>query len=113
MNNRQVGKDWEIKAAKYLEDKGYMIMETNYRCRCGEIDIIAMQQRTICFTEVKFRSGKMYGNAVEAVTSSKQKVIRKAAQYYLMTKLGNENVSCRFDVIGFDGSKVTHIQNAF
>ena len=50
---------------------------------------------------------------MEAVTLSKQKVIRKTAQNYLVFKIKDENISCRFDVIGFDGDKVMHIQNAF
>lgn len=113
MNTRQVGTKWEEKAVEYLKGKGYVILETNYRCRFGEIDIIAMYDKMICFIEVKYRSGKMYGDAVEAVTLSKQRVIRKTAQNYLVFKIKDENISCRFDVIGFDGDKVMHIQNAF
>ena len=60
MNTRQVGTKWEEKAVEYLKGKGYVILETNYRCRFGEIDIIAMYDKMVCFIEVKYRSGMLW-----------------------------------------------------
>ena len=113
MNKRQTGSEWERKAVEYLAQNGYTIIQTNYRCKIGEIDIIAKESDTLCFIEVKYRSDKRYGNAIEAVTPSKQNTIRKTALHYLVTVMHSDNIDCRFDVIGFDGGEITIIKNAF
>lgn len=53
MNTRQRGKEWEQKVCRYLKDKGYFIVDVNFACACGEIDIIAAQRQTLVFIEVK------------------------------------------------------------
>lgn len=113
MNKRTVGTEKEKLAAEYLVGKGYRILDMNYRCKTGEIDIIASHEDTIVFAEVKYRAGKRYGTAVEAVSAAKQKTIRQVAMYYLVTRLHKSNVGCRFDVIGIDRDEITHIINAF
>ena len=112
-NKRQIGSDYEQKAMQYLQDCGYRILEKNYRNRSGEIDIIATKGGNLIFVEVKYRTTSMYGHPLEAVNWRKQKQIRKVAQFYLMCHGQSEWTPCRFDVIAFEGEKITHIENAF
>lgn len=112
-NKRQIGTSYEIKAEDYLREKGYKILETNYRNRSGEIDIIAKQGEYFCFIEVKYRATNDYGNPLESVDFRKQNQIRKVAMYYLMKNKLSEWTPCRFDVIAFEGEKMTHVENAF
>jgi len=113
VNKRQMGTSYEIKAEEYLMKKGYKILERNYRNRQGEIDIIAKDREYFCFIEVKYRTTNEFGNPLEAVDFRKQKQIRKVALYYLMKNKLSEWTPCRFDVIAFEGEKMTHIENAF
>ena len=112
-NKRQIGSCYEQKAVAYLRASGYVILEQNFRNRCGEIDIIARHQGVIVFLEVKFRTTSVYGSPLEAVNWHKQKQIRKVAQFYLMRHGLSEWTPCRFDVIAFEGDEMTHIENAF
>lgn len=113
MNRRQIGTEYETLAAEYLKSQGYELVERNFRCRLGEIDIIAKDHSYLCFVEVKYRINEMHGTAVEAVVRRKQRIITKVAWYYLLTHGGNEWTPCRFDVIAIEGDKVTLYQNAF
>lgn len=113
VNKRQTGTSYEIKAEEYLIQKGYKILERNFRNRSGEIDIIAKDGEYFCFIEVKYRTTNDFGSPLEAVDYRKQNQIRKVAMYYLMKNKLSEWTPCRFDVIGFEGEKMTHIENAF
>ena len=100
MNTRQRGKEWEQKVCRYLKDKGYFIVDVNFACACGEIDIIAAQRQTLVFIEVKYRRNARYGYALEAVTPAKQKKIRRTADVYLAKHAQNTvfaGADCRFD----------------
>ena len=112
-NNRHVGSEYEEIAADFLKDKGYDILERNYRCPVGEIDIIASRSGTIIFVEVKYRVNKSKGYPAEAVSVSKQKVISRVAEYYLTAIIHKTDVSCRFDVISILDGNIEHIENAF
>lgn len=112
-NKRQTGTAYEIKAEEYLIEKGYRILERNFQNRSGEIDIIAKDGEYFCFIEVKYRTTNDFGSPFEAVDIRKQKQIRKVAAYYLMKQKLSEWTPCRFDVIGFVGEEMTHIENAF
>ncbi len=111
-NCRQIGADYERAAAYYLEQLGYIVLEYNYRCKRGEIDLIAKDGDCLVFCEVKYRADNRKGSPLEAVGARKQQTIFRCAMHYL-TERGMEDVSCRFDVIGIEGGKVTHIKNAF
>ena len=113
VNKRAAGADKEQLAARYLVDNGYTVLERNFRNKTGEIDIIAQNDNLIVFVEVKYRSSKKYGYAVEAVSYRKQQIIRQVAMYYLTTRYKSCDIPCRFDVIGIDGTYITHIKNAF
>lgn len=103
-------------ARDYLRKLNYRIVEVNYRCRCGEIDIIARDSSTLVFIEVKTRRTATYGPPQLSVTPFKQRQISKAALTYLV-KNRLETANARFDVIGIrlsEGSpKLDHIRNAF
>lgn len=112
-NKRQTGAAYELKAEEYLLGNGYKILERNFRNRSGEIDLIAKKDGYICFVEVKYRTTSAYGSPLEAVDDRKQNQIRRVANYYLMKNKLSEWTPCRFDVIAFEGEKMTHIENAF
>ena len=78
---------------------GYVIRERNYRTRSGEIDLIAEDSGTLCFVEVKGRSGPGFGEPAEAVTLEKQRRIALAAQEYLWRRRLAASTRCRFDVV--------------
>lgn len=102
-NNRQTGAIYEQMAGTYLENQGYQILQYNYRCRQGEIDIIARDGEYLVFCEVKFRKDSSSGLPEEAVDLKKQRVISQCALYYI-TVHGLSGIPCRFDVIGILGS---------
>ena len=89
------------------------VLERNFRCRQGEIDIIGKDKDSLVFVEVKFRTGDNCGSPFHAVGSAKQKVISRVAMYYLTSRCRNTDIPCRFDVIGIEGNKITWLQNAF
>jgi len=92
------GKRNEQLAAEFLRKHGYRILEKNYRCKTGEIDIIAKDNTTICFVEVKARNSQAFGLPQEAVGKHKQKQISIAALNYLSSKKLFAK-SARFDVV--------------
>ena len=113
---RQLGDAGEDLAAAALKKQGYKILERNYICSLGEVDLIARQGKTYIFIEVKTRKNDRFGTPQEAVNSSKQRKLRLLADYYLkQNRLGE--VEMRFDVVaiimGEDGHKIEVIQNAF
>lgn len=93
-----IGKIGEDLAVKYLEQVGYKILERNFECRQGEIDIIALYKNEIIFIEVKTRTNINFGNPADAVGKTKQKHLLKAVRYYLYSR-NLENEFIRIDVI--------------
>ena len=113
MNKRAVGTAYEKLAGEYLKLQGYEILEYNFRCRMGEIDIIAKEDGYLVFIEVKYRSSKRQGTSLEAVDIRKQQKISKTASYYCLKYGYGESMPCRFDVVGIEGSEYIVIKNAF
>ncbi len=113
MNRRAVGAKYEKLAAGCLEERGYRILCRNYRCRMGEIDLIAAHEGYLVFIEVKYRSNEHDGNALEAVDARKQQRIIRVARWYLMERHIPENQPVRFDVVAIDGDEVQVVQDAF
>ena len=111
-NKRTVGSYYETMASDYLIQKGYEILEHNFRSKFGEIDIIARDKEYIVFIEVKYRKTKQFGYPREAVTYKKQRHIIRTAEYFLLTQIGKEQ-SCRFDVIEILDNQLTHLVAAF
>ena len=116
LNNRASGDLGEEIAHRYLAHEGYEIVESNYRTRRGELDLISRRDDTLVIVEVKLRRGTAYGNPLEAVTPRKQDAIRLMTEEYLSEK-SPEFQSLRFDVVGIlirgGRTEVTHIQDAF
>ena len=110
--NKIIGNKGELIAQNYVKKQKYVILEENFTCKFGEIDIIAKDKDVIIFIEVKARTSEMFGRPCEAVTPYKQNKIRTVAKYYLMLKKLYEN-SCRFDVIEVLDGEINHIKNAF
>lgn len=113
MNKRQTGTVYEEQAAKWLEARGYRILKRNYRCRQGEIDLIAEDGPYLVFVEVKYRRGGKAGHPAEAVDARKQRRIIRTAMYYCYEQKVPETKSCRFDVVSILPDKTEHIINAF
>ena len=113
MNKRQVGTQYESMAVQYLTEAGYHILERNFRCRTGEIDIIAKDGAYLVFVEVKYRASAACGSALEAVDYRKQQSILRVAQYYMVSHGYGTQTNCRFDVVASQGTEITLIQNAF
>ncbi|MHB1393838.1 MAG: YraN family protein [Clostridia bacterium] len=97
-NNKVLGAFGEGLACEYLAECGYRVLERNFSCKVGEVDIIALQKDTIVFIEVKTRSSEKYGKPSEAVSAAKQQKIVKTALYYLQSNKFLDYM-CRFDVI--------------
>lgn len=115
LNNQLKGKKGESLAKNFLIKKGYTVVDTNFRAKTGEIDIVAKKNETIVFIEVKSRSTLSYGYPYEAVGYKKQQKIINTAQYYiLLHKLSTFNY--RFDIIEVflnQSYRINHIENAF
>lgn len=112
-SSKTVGLEYEKKAAAYLLQQGYKILQRNYRCKMGEIDIIARDGEYLCFIEVKYRKTEKFQGALGAVNPGKQQRISKAALYYLMEKGYRDDTPCRFDVVGITPKEIQLIKNAF
>lgn len=113
MNTRKCGGRYEEAAARMLAASGYDILERNFRCKFGEIDIIAKDRKTLVFVEVKFRKNRAGGYPEEAVSYAKQRKISLVAGYYCMMHGISDSVECRFDVVAIDGGGMRHHVNAF
>ena len=113
MNKRQTETQYEQLAVLFLEEKGYRILERNFRYRQGEIDMIALDREYLVFLEVKYRKDDRMGTGAEAVGPVKQRRIVRCAQYYLMRHSEYASAPCRFDVISVCGKKVTLYRDAF
>lgn len=111
-NTKVLGTKGEVLASQILKQKGYQIIATNYCNKIGEIDVIAKQEDTLVFVEVKTRSSVKFGLPSQAVNYPKQKKIRTVALSYLKATK-NLDVPCRFDVIEIVGKEYRHIENAF
>lgn len=111
-----LGKDGENTACEELRRRGYEILETRYRTRYGEIDIIARDGATTVFVEVKTRTGSGFGDGADAVTAWKQRRVTKMAFDYV-SRNGLHDTPCRFDVVAVDassgGRRVEVYTNAF
>jgi putative endonuclease len=110
------GNESERATAAYLVERGYHILERNFRCRGGEIDLIALDGATLVFVEVKMRRSLARGAPIEAVTPIKQSRVRKAAQVYLAYS-GRVFTRTRFDVVcvmkSGKSTDITHLKAAF
>ncbi|MBF8179370.1 MAG: YraN family protein [Burkholderiaceae bacterium] len=103
----QIGED---QALAYLQQQGLRLLERNFRCKGGEIDLIMQDGKVLVFVEVRMRSNSKFGGAAASVGSAKQKRLIIAAQIYLQGH--SMPPPCRFDVIAFDDKEMTWLKNA-
>lgn len=112
-NKRRLGTVYEKRVAEYLRQQGYRILEQNFRCRFGEIDVVAKKDGYIVFVEVKYRSSDRFGTPMAAVDFKKQRRISNTASYYLYSHHWPTNTPCRFDVAAASDQSIQIIENAF
>ncbi len=113
MNNRRQGNDFEVLAADYLKRQGFRILQQNFYCKMGEIDIIAKDKSYLVFVEVKYRKTTSKGAAAEAVSFNKMRKISRVADFYMYSHKVSPDTSVRFDVIAIEEGHLKHIINAF
>lgn len=113
---QSLGREGEKLAERYLKKKGYVIVERNYRCSLGEVDLIVLDRRIIVFVEVKTRTGHGFGVPSEAVERKKQQKMIQTAQFFISAKRLHQR-DARFDVVAISwlGREpvIEHIENAF
>jgi len=106
----------EQDACRYLQQQGLKLVETNYRCKFGEIDIIMQEKQVLVFIEVRYRKHNQYGSGAESITNSKQRKLIRTANWYLQQNPKSNQYACRFDVIsmsaGTTNSKIDWIKDA-
>lgn len=113
MNKREIGEAYEEAALLYLERQGVRILERNFRCRQGEVDLIGQDGDYLVFFEVKYRRTASAGYPAEAVGYGKQKKICRAAAFFLYQRKANEGIPVRFDVVAVCGESVNWYRDAF
>jgi putative endonuclease len=113
---RETGRRGEEAAAAIVARLGWRLVGRNFRCRAGEIDLIALDGDTVVFVEVRSRSGDVRGTPLESVDGRKQMQVGRVARHYLAMRGWHER-SARFDVIGIrwdaDPPAVEHVRGAF
>ena len=114
----QRGLDAESRVLNFFQEKGLSLIERNFRCKLGEIDLIMRDCGDVVFVEVRMRNNPNFGQAAETVTRSKQQKIIRAASYYLQLNPRLADMGCRFDVVAVtnntdSSATVDWIQDAF
>ncbi len=117
MNNVEVGREAEQRAAEYLIKRGYFILARNFKfMHLGELDIVAREGTTLVFVEVRYRKSRNYGTPEGSLTSKKLRTIRRVAEAW-MARNHYHRCACRFDVIAVDDctgrEEIRHHENAF
>ena len=101
----QQGEAAELACCKYLKSQGLKLVEKNFSCRRGEIDIIMLEKTTLVFVEVRFRKNNTFGGGLESITLAKQRKLRNTAELYLQQN--NQYKNARFDVVSMSKNTQT------
>ena len=109
----QRGAHWESRAEHYLRKNGLKLLQRNFRCRLGEIDLVMRDGETLVFVEVRFRSTSRYGSGAESITARKRQRLIRAAGIYLHCYPNCAKLPCRFDVLSIGEDHLDWIQAAF
>ncbi len=112
MDRLERGAAAERDAAQLLIAAGYEILERNFRCKAGELDIIARDGDALVFVEVRSRSDDEHGHAVEMIGRAKQRRVVRVARYYLAAAAPRFE-RCRFDVVAITGGDAILLRDAF
>jgi putative endonuclease len=110
--SRALGAEAEARAARYLSRKRYRIVDRNWTCRGGEIDLVCDDAGTLVFVEVRARKDARHGSPLETVVDLKRRRLIRAASVYL-TRTKQWERPCRFDVVALDGDAIEHVIDAF
>jgi putative endonuclease len=108
---QRAGDAAEDAALAHLLRHGLELVERNFRCKGGEIDLIMRDGATLVFVEVRARASRSHGGAAASVTPAKQRRLIAAAQHFLQ-RHSPMPPPCRFDVVGFDGARMDWLRNA-
>lgn len=112
MDKSAAGRLSEDRARDFLLAMGWEIVDRNFACKLGELDLVAKDGDTLVFVEVRSRSSTTFGSAKESVGGSKKHKLLRTALYYALKK-GLEQSPMRFDVIGIDDDRLEHVVDAF
>ena len=113
MNKRKTGALEERRACEFLEQKGYLILSTNFHEKFAELDIVARDGEYIVFAEVKYRSNSHIQDPLDAVDMRKRRRIALASLMWLSRNGMGADTPCRFDVLAIYPDKIKHVRNAF
>ncbi len=108
------GAEAERLAERFLESKGLVLVDRNYRCRMGEIDLVMRDRDTLVFVEVRLRSHPGFGGAAGSITDAKRSRLLRAARHYLARM--PDAPACRFDAVLLDGrvqQRIEWVRDAF
>ncbi len=108
---KQIGDEAELQAVDYLVNNGFLILETNYRYKRSEIDIIAQKNNVLHIVEVKFRSNNDFGYPEEFVDARKAEMIELAADFYM--EQNNWNGFVQYDIIAITKAQLVHLEDSF
>ena len=113
---RELGDRGEELAARWYRGRGYEVLDRNWRCRRGELDLVVRADRTIVFCEVKVRTTDRFGSGAESVVPAKRQRLRRVAVEWLTTgggqRLGTRH-DVRFDVVSITGGRIVVVEDAF
>jgi putative endonuclease len=118
-NTTEAGRRGEDLACRHLESQGLELLERNYRCRAGEIDLVMLEGRTLVLVEVRSRTSATHGGAAATVGSRKQRRFTLAARHLMLTRPQYRRLAARFDVVAIDPTpgggpaRLTWIRDAF
>lgn len=108
---QEQGKLAENLACQYLEKKGFKLLDKNYQCRFGELDLIMQDKNSLVFVEVRYRSNSSFGTGAETITINKQSKLIKTASEYLLRHAKLAKYPARFDVVSMSGSLHGSVEN--
>jgi putative endonuclease len=106
---QEQGAHWEEYALDYLRRQGLRLVEANFRCKVGEIDLVMRDRESLVFVEVRQREHGFHGGAAASITPAKIRRLVRAAQYYLLRF--PRLPPCRFDVVAIDGGQLEWLRN--
>lgn len=108
MNRNDRGERGEQRAERWLVDRGLRLVERNYQCRAGEIDLVMVDPNprdtdVLAFVEVRLRGPGARVDSIDSIDEHKQRRLISAARHFLMSRPQWQEYACRFDVVGIDG----------
>jgi len=111
------GVDAENSALAHLQANGLQLVERNYRCAVGELDMVMLDRQALVFVEVRYRRSGRFGGAAHSVDAGKQRKLRRAGEVFLQDRSGLPFTLCRFDVVAVTGTapdyQIDWISDAF